>query len=201
MSSLSLVAAPTEEPIDLDTAKAQCRIDLSDDDALIQGYIVAAREYVEHYTGRQLITATWDLVLDGFCARIDIPKAPLRSVTSIGYVDTAGVTQTLAVSGYKVIGAAGTLVNPTASRGRIERAYATAWPIARSESGNVTVRFVAGYGNASDVPVALKQAMLLLIGHWYANREPVNIGNIVAPLPMAVDALLGPYRTWPIGCC
>jgi uncharacterized phiE125 gp8 family phage protein len=201
MGSLSLITPPSEEPIDLDEAKRQCRVDLDDEDALIQSYLVAAREYIENITGRQLNTATWDLGLDGFPYWIDVPKAPLRSVTSITYTDTAGVTQTLASSGYKVIGAVGTNVSPTAPRGRIEQAYAAYWPIVRGESGNVTVRFVAGYGNASQVPQALKQAMLLLIGHWYRNREPVSIGNIVTPLPMSVDALLGPYRTWPLVCC
>lgn len=37
-------------------------------------------------------------------------------------------------------------------------------------------------------------AMLLLIGHWYANRESVVIGTITAEVPMAVDALICPYR-------
>jgi uncharacterized phiE125 gp8 family phage protein len=200
MSSLSLVTPPVSEPIDLETAKGQCRVDLADDDPLIQGYITAAREYVEHYTGRQLITATWQLVLDGFPCWIDVPKAPLKRVTSITYVDTAGVTQTLASSGYKVLGSYGLgIANPTAGRGRIERAYASYWPITRCESGSVAIEFEAGYGDAQDVPQALKLAQLLLIGHWYENRQQVLVGSMTAtPLPFAVDALLGPYRTWPV---
>jgi hypothetical protein len=37
-------------------------------------------------------------------------------------------------------------------------------------------------------------AMLLLIGHWYANREVVLVGTITATLPMAVASLIEPYR-------
>ena len=37
-------------------------------------------------------------------------------------------------------------------------------------------------------------AILLLIGHFYANREAVNVGNIVTQMPLAVDALMQPYR-------
>ncbi|NWN92292.1 phage gp6-like head-tail connector protein [Marinobacter adhaerens] len=37
-------------------------------------------------------------------------------------------------------------------------------------------------------------AMLLLIGHWYANRESVVIGTTASEVPMAVEALLAPYR-------
>lgn len=42
----------------------------------------------------------------------------------------------------------------------------------------------------------VRTAMLLLIGHWYANREAVNIGNITSAVPFAVEALLQPYRIY-----
>jgi uncharacterized phiE125 gp8 family phage protein len=44
------------------------------------------------------------------------------------------------------------------------------------------------------VPPAIKQAILLLVGHWFANRETVVIGTIVAQMPSAVEALLSTYR-------
>lgn len=194
MSSLNLVTAPTTELIGLDLAKSQCRVDLGDDDALIQGFIIAAREYVENYTGRQLVTARYELVLDGFCDPIDIPKAPLQSVISVNYVDTSGVTQTVPTANYLVTKPAG----PTASRGRISRAFSTWWPITRYQADTVRVLFDAGYGDdASAVPVALIQAQLLLISHWYRNREPVIDGRF-GPMPWAIEDLIGPYRTWPV---
>ncbi len=36
--------------------------------------------------------------------------------------------------------------------------------------------------------------MLLLIGHFYENREIIITGASVAEVPYAVDALLNPYR-------
>lgn len=42
----------------------------------------------------------------------------------------------------------------------------------------------------------IRTAMLLLIGHWYANREAVNIGNITSEVPLAVEALLQPHRIY-----
>jgi len=62
---------------------------------------------------------------------------------------------------------------------------------------NVTVRFVSGYGLAAAVPTLLKQAMLLLIGHWYANRESVVMtgrGQIVAEMPQASTWIFDDYR-------
>jgi len=40
----------------------------------------------------------------------------------------------------------------------------------------------------------VKLALMLLVGHWYENREPVNIGNIVSALPFGFESLLDPYR-------
>jgi hypothetical protein len=38
----------------------------------------------------------------------------------------------------------------------------------------------------------IKLAALLLIAHWYENRESVSAEGL-APLPMGVDLLLTPY--------
>jgi hypothetical protein len=42
----------------------------------------------------------------------------------------------------------------------------------------------------------VKVAMLLLIGHWYANREAVVIGTPKSEMPMAVTYLLMPLKKW-----
>jgi hypothetical protein len=49
------------------------------------------------------------------------------------------------------------------------------------------------------VPANWKHALKLLIGHWYANREPINIGNITTPLERDVDALMWPDRYFELG--
>lgn len=41
-------------------------------------------------------------------------------------------------------------------------------------------------GLTSDV----EQAILLLVGHWYANREAVAVGTIATAMPLAVESLL-----------
>jgi uncharacterized phiE125 gp8 family phage protein len=92
---------PAELPITLADARAQCRVTSTSEDARLLAMIYAATEWGENLTARRLITQTWDLYLDAFpCDEIRAPYAPLRSVTSISYVDLAGVTQTLATSEY-----------------------------------------------------------------------------------------------------
>lgn len=49
-------------------------------------------------------------------------------------------------------------------------------------------------GNALVITKAIRQGALLLVGHWYANRETVAIGTIATELPMATNALWLPHR-------
>lgn len=43
-------------------------------------------------------------------------------------------------------------------------------------------------------PASLDHAVLLLVGHWYGNREAVALGTIATALPLAFDALVAPHR-------
>lgn len=193
MGHLDLDTAPTVDPISTVEAKSHLRVDVSDDDALIDGYAAAAREHAEAYTRRALLTQTWDLVLDRFPTDdvILLPKPPLQSVSAIGYIDVNGVSQTWNSSLYDVDAPSG----ERAVRGRISPAFGEVWPTARSQLNAVTITFVAGYGNAAtDVPKAIIQAMLLLLGHWYDHREAVAHAQTVVEVPVGVNALLWPYR-------
>lgn len=167
------------------------------------------------WLGRCLVQQTWDLKLDyfpnhrntegGYQAAyfagdaIRMPLSPLRSVTSITYVDTNGVSQTLSSSKYTV---------DTASEpGRIVPIYQETWPSTRGQIDAVTVRFVAGYAPGAsasppvdadyqlNVPPMIKAAIKLIVTDLYENRsdeEPVAITK----LPNGVEALLSPLRVW-----
>jgi uncharacterized phiE125 gp8 family phage protein len=190
---LSLVTGPTTEPVTLAETKAHLRVDIAEDDGLIAGYILAARRYAEGYTRRAFMTQTWDYTIDyawpstnasGYCTqRITLPLPPLQSVASISYVDTDGNTQTLSSDQY--------LVKTDDTSGVIEPAYGVTWPDIRYQIWAVTVRFVAGW---AQIPDEIRMAILLLVGHWYENRETVNVGNLTTELPFTVEALLSPYR-------
>ena len=186
--SLKLVTAPSAEPVSLIEAKAHLRVDIADDDTLITALIVAARKWCDEYTGRQFVTATWDWFLDGFCQSFVVPIPPLQSVTSIKYLDTAGVEQTLDAGTYRV--------DAVSEPGRIALDYGKTWPSTYPVINAVTVRFVAGYGAAGAVPEPIKQAMLILIGELYEQREESLVGTIQSSVPFGVRALLTPYKVW-----
>lgn len=184
--SSALVTAPAAEPVSLTEAKAHCRIDGTADDALLTALIKAAREHVEIITGSALVTQTLDIKYDSFGPQIDLPHPPLQSVTSIKYLDDSGVEQTLASSVYRV--------NADRYPASITLDYNQAWPNLYPVSSPVTVRLVAGYGAASAVPQPIKQALLLLVGHWYENREESIAAVSLQPIPTGVAALLAGYR-------
>lgn len=50
-----------------------------------------------------------------------------------------------------------------------------------------------------NVDDSLRQAIYLIVTHWFENRGIVSVGNNISQLPMAVDALLFPYRDHFIG--
>lgn len=182
----TLVTAPVLEPISLQEAKDHMRVDHTDDDMLVVSLITAAREYSEMVMSRSIITQTWDVYLDAFADKMKLPVPPLQSVDSIKYIDTEGVEQTLDIGVYTV--------NTSAMPGYVSLAYKQSWPSIRDIDNAVTIRITSGYGDsAADVPAPVKQAMLLLIGHLYENREAsqsVQVHN----LPLGYDALIYPYR-------
>jgi hypothetical protein len=113
-------------------------------------------------------------------------------VTSISYVDTNGTTQTWSAALYQT----------DLPSGRKRRARESSRPMrstTRSTRGvynAVTVRFVAGTRPRRPCPFGLKAAIKMLVAHWYARREPVNIGNLVTPIPLTIDSLLWPYKSF-----
>lgn len=193
--ALILVTAPTAEPVSLAEAKLHLRVDATDEDTMISSLITAAREYCENFQGRAYVEQTWELVLDAFPAGdyIELPRPPLRSVVSLTYTDSAGAATVWDPANY--------IVDTASQPGRLVLAYDKTWPsVTLQPAGGIKVRFTAGYGTgASAVPARVKQAMLLLIGHWYEHREAVITGTISKALEHAIDALLWQDRVVTFG--
>lgn len=190
---LTLVTAPTDEPVTLAEAKRHLRVDHSEEDALIEALIGAARQEAEATTRRAFITQTWSLKLDGFpCdgVPIEVPLSPLVSVTSVTYLDTAGASQTWAAADYTVDAPVG----PRPPRGLIIPDYALPYPVTQIIQNAVTVRFVAGYGAALAVPRGIKQAILLRVGDLYGRRESGVVGTSFTETH-AAESILWPYRS------
>lgn len=204
--ALRRIVAPSVEPVTLAEAKLHCRVDIDDDDTLISSLITAAREWCEAHTLRAFVRQTWKLTLDRFPGPlgypypewssfgdepIELPQPPLFAVSSVQYVDTAGTLQSL--TDYRL--------DSENEPARITPAYGETWPATRAQMNAVTIVYEAGYpegqGSPSDqtvnVPQSVKQAMLLLIGHWYEHRESASDFTILE-VPQTVTFILAPLR-------
>jgi uncharacterized phiE125 gp8 family phage protein len=193
---LRLVTPPEVEPVTLDEAKAHLRLDSDADDTYVSALITAARERVELFLRRALITQAFEYTLDGFPASpslifstsvIDLPRPPLQSVESIKFVDTGGCVRTLPSESYVVDASSDEI-------GRVALAWTQYWPITRCSINNVVIKFVAGYGDApEDVPQAIRQGILIEISNLYENREDIVVGQSISMLSLS-ERLLWPYR-------
>jgi uncharacterized phiE125 gp8 family phage protein len=189
MMKTIISVAPTAYPISLTEAKLHCRlvadaagaVAYTTEDDLLTGIIAAATGYAESVTRRALITTTFITYLDAWPADVHLPYPPLQSIVAFAYVDedgtsTAFTDYTLDVPGNRVV----IDEKPTATL---------------RKTNPIAITYKAGYGDTgASVPGPIKQAILLLIGHYYQNREASVIGVSVDTLPQAVDALLWPYR-------
>ena len=61
----------------------------------------------------------------------------------------------------------------------------------------ITTRF-GGVGQEA-IPESLKQAVLLLGGHWFENREGTLVGVTAQALPYGVTEIIGDFRDYTYG--
>lgn len=179
-----LIAPPAIEPITLVEAKLFLRIEQDDEDAAIAALIAAARQQVEAATRRALITQDWRLVRDAWPPGgvIQVLPAPLQTVIGIEVVDEAGAMHALDPQNVVVDSVGSRIAIVPGTRIRPGRAV-----------GGIVIEVRVGEGDTADaVPAPLRQAMLMLIAHWYEQR------GVVAPaqqeMPQGVAALLAPFR-------
>lgn len=179
------VSAPTPEPISLVEAKAHLRIDngdLIEDGVIVTPLITAAREYCENITGRALAPQTITAYPDDW-GPWRLPRPPVVSIESIKYYDRDSAEYTLETSAYqldKVGNALFILKTPAVSLREIN-----------------PIEIVYKAGEAC--PMAVRQAMLLLIGHWYQSREAIAQAGIKVysvELELGVKRLLNQYKVW-----
>ena len=176
---------PTVEPVTLEEAKTHLRVEHTYDDTEITSMIIAARKQAELNLSRYIITQTVDAYYDRFQSCFELP--PLQSVTSITYLDSNGDSQTLAASQY--------VVDDKSIPARITPAYGVSWPSTYDQTNAVSIKFVAGYGLAADVPENIKSWIKLQVAEYYEVRNPVVVGTTASEVPRPyVDGLLDSER-------
>ena len=213
---LKVLTHPVAEPLTLDEAKLHLRVDDTADDALITGLITAVREWTENFLVGSLAEQTRTVSLSHWpMGAFRLPGGPVQSITSVTYEDEDGDTQTVDSSIYYFT-----------PGGEIALDYCQRWPTARTRGEDaITITYKTGYppvetvipGEAipetdpveyeedtteidygGNIPQAIKQAMLLLLGTWYQQREGASDAKGFQTLPFGVKEILSPHREYPV---
>ncbi|MCL5072627.1 MAG: head-tail connector protein [Actinobacteria bacterium] len=192
--NLKLITAATTEPVSLVEAKEHLRVIATDEDTLIGNLVKAARQEAENYTNKALAPQTFELILDKFPAgKIVLPMPPVERIDWVKYKDCDGIETTINHADYILYNSESAIIVCD---------YGVSWPSFNPYPvGAVSIRFIAGYkttgSNASlIIPEPIKQAILLIIGDRYENRENIIVGQTVTEIPNSAKFLLYPYRVW-----
>lgn len=201
MVGIKVITGVATEPVTLAEAKLHLKLDdiagSHPDDTLVTALITASREACEHYAGLALAGRTLEVSLDEFpeCEEdvITLPMGPVASITSVKYTDDAGDEQTVSSSAYAL--------SPYGGSRRLAPTFGNYWPDAQDIPDAVRIRYVTGYAATgaaagyTTAPKAAVQAILVLIGHLYENRN-ADVKTAVEDLPPAVRALLNTIKVW-----
>lgn len=172
-----LIVPPEAEPLTLSEAKAFLRVETGDDDAVIPALIAAARRHVETATRRALPLQTWRVVCDAWPrdGRMVPRIGPLQALLAARVYDADGTAHAIDPESFVVDVAGNAIAAPR---------FALPAP-GRSHAG-IELDIRCGDG---DVPADLRQALLMLVAHWYDHRAADAV-----TVPAGVTALIAPYR-------
>ncbi len=164
---------PAVYPISLEEAKAHLRVLSTDEDSYISSLIPAATRYCEQYQGRVYAQRDIIFINDKFVSPWRLPLAPVSAIKTLSVGDA-----TLGETDFSIDGL-----------GRV-RIFSD---VCAGEEVKITA--TCGYADIADTPTPVKQAILLLVGHLYSNREAVG-DQKMAVLPFGVKELLDLERVY-----
>jgi len=184
-------------PVTVEEAIRQCRITIDAGDtvalaevtALLAGYIAAAWRLLNGWDGllgRCVGAQEVRQDFDAFASCLVLPLGPVGDDVEIVWRDASGGEEAIDPAEYRV-------KTDIAGRTAVHFRPSFSIPAEIADERPVSVTYTAG---EEIVPAPIKQAILLMVGAWYENREESVVGVSVSSLPnaVAVDRLIHPYR-------
>lgn len=147
-----------QEPITLDEAKKQCGLEgnpAHDED--LKGWIVGARQQVEHDTGIVCYTGafTWKQTQFPCGEVLELPDIRPVTAATVAYLDSNGTSQTWSASEYAL--------HTSGVTQWIGLAYGETWPTVRGDQNGITVTLTVGYATVLLIPQRIKSAVKLAV--------------------------------------
>jgi len=187
--SAILTIPPALEPLSLLEAKAHLKVETIIDDDLITRLIITARQQVESWIDKVLISQSWKIYLDNWPAdgEIRLPVCPIMQVDDLRTYSDEDIAAVVDPSHY--------YVDLAATPQRLILRGSRTWLKPGRPVNGIEIEVTAGYGLDGDsVPAPLREAMLLLIAQWYENRQLECANASSSPVPTTLQALFAPYK-------
>lgn len=200
-TELRKVQSSNALPIPLEDAKLDLRVDSDDEDATIERMIRAAASFLERRTGWTVLPARYHAVYSQWpCEPQEIYRAPLRELVDVEYLSAANTWTAIGTDGFQV--------------SKRQKSFVIA-PLSTFEAPDLftdmdSVRFIfeAGFdidgdaesefsdNEADDLPMDpdVKVLLIMLVGHWYKNRE-LFLADKQTEVEERAGSLLGAHRT------
>ena len=187
MRSLKVDTAAASPVYTTAQMKTFLKVDVSDDDTLIDNLIEAATESCQIYTNQYFINTVVTQYSDNWKEFYSLYKSPVVSITHVKYYDSDDAQQTLASSNY--------ILDNISKPARIGVSVTGDLPNLSTRINAVEVKYTVGYGTAStDVPEGIRAAIGLTCANWYENRQSVITGRTATELPLSSQYLLNQYK-------
>lgn len=189
MTAVETTTPPASGPVSLEDMKEHLRMDAGVPDGDIAGLIREATAAVETFARIRIMPQEVAITADAFPAGgrpMALPVWPVRSVTSVSYVDGSGVDQIMPQEHWRLV---------KSSRPRkLAPAYGRIWPTALADYDAVVISVSCGYGpDEASVPPDIVRAVKMMAARLHDQRgEPVS-GSIISEIPTPAESLLRPH--------
>ena len=187
--SAILITPPALEPVSRIEAKEHLKVTTDAEDDLIDRLITTARQQVEKQIDKVLIDQTWKIYLNEWPAtgQIILPVAPVTAVVNLRTWSQDDVAAIIDPAHYY----ADLLAGPQKLILRQSRLWLRPGRIANG----IEIEVTAGFGpDGNAVPAPLRTAMLILIAHWFENRQADCDGPANSQVSEKIQSLLSPFQ-------
>lgn len=216
MQTERLSSVITDLVVTLDEVKEHLVVDHDADDKLITRQILAAIAFAESRCELSLRLRRYRCFGPCWPAQgVRLRYGPVRQLDKVAYIDTDNIEQTLGADTFQLVPHFGDYLlhfleaPPGITSGRLDAvsvSYTAGYGTVPSETVNtlgypytlpIVLGNVSGLDETSEknrLPDNIRQAIYMLVGHWYENREEVVVGTSSSPVAVAAEALLQQER-------
>lgn len=181
-ASNNLVSSSDTPFVSVEEFSMNAKISSNKEIQMMLSLVATATQAVEKMSGKCLSENVYEHVLSGVfsCERVVLVHTPIKRIESIQYFDEENILREMDISSLHFV--------QSEDQCYIEPQKGESWPILFDRRDALKIRYAVGYPDSIQLPLNLKQAIILLATHWYESRSAV--GANTHEIPFGVEALV-----------